>query len=183
MHKIHLHLLIPIALAVMPASLSASQIFTFVYSLPAPSPDYDDISAHGTLTTDDPNPVLNAYLITGISGVRTVNGTDESITGLIAPGGFGGNSNLLYYPGPLFLDSNGLSFTIANSAGGDGSGRVNVFSYPDGAFTEITATAWYGTFDATMAAATGTETPEPTSAMLLALGGTAILLLKFRRPA
>src|ERR1035437_392556 len=71
---------------------SAGSIFNFQYSLPAPDPSYDAISASGTLVADE---VPGGYLVVSISGTRTVNGIAEAITGLIGPLGYGGNSNLL----------------------------------------------------------------------------------------
>src|ERR1700723_1105729 len=49
------------------------------------------------------------YLITGITG--TVDG--QTITGLISPGGFNSNDNLLYYPPAPQLDATGVAFVIA----------------------------------------------------------------------
>jgi len=61
--------------------------------------------------------VSGNYLITGI--------TATGVTGLIAPGGFNGNDNLLFPSDPLVFDSKGFSFSAT-----DGSDQfdVNVFS-------------------------------------------------------
>ncbi|HEY2039925.1 MAG TPA: PEP-CTERM sorting domain-containing protein [Edaphobacter sp.] len=56
------------------------------------------------------------YQITGI--------TATGVTGLIAPGGFNGNDNLLFPSDPSVFDSNGFSFSAAN---GPDQFDVNVF--------------------------------------------------------
>jgi hypothetical protein len=83
----------------------------------------DGISSAGILTTGGV-PVGGAYAITDIQGLR--NGT--SISALLAPGSFGANDNLLYYPGP-YVDTpgfsyvaGGLNFNVANAITGCASG-------------------------------------------------------------
>jgi hypothetical protein len=145
---------------------SAGSVFDFQYSLPAPDPSYDSVSAFGTLFADV---VPGGYLIVGIEGTRVVNGTPEQITGLIDPGGFWGNSNLLYYPSDVLLDGNGLSFTT-DGLGNDGFGDVNLYSSVDYAgtlYTEAGSSVWYGTFSVT-------ETPEPSTMVLLTLGAAGL---------
>ena len=160
-----------LAVVVSSGPAYASAMFHFQYNLPAPEPGFLSVSGSGTLFTNDP--VNNVYLITGIQGTRTVDGTDEAITGLTPPGMFAGNSNLLYFMGMLFLDGDGMSFTVANSGGNDGYGNVNLFRNPNQGYTEIGDGIGYGTFVAFQAA---DPVPEPSSLLLvfLGIGGVAL---------
>ncbi len=102
------------------APAQAGQIFAFSYSLPAGTgPTPTAVSASGLFATTDLSG--GSYTVTGAWG--TWNGV--AITGVTAPGGFGGNDNLLFPSAPL-LDGNGLAFTV-NGSGDDGLGNVNVF--------------------------------------------------------
>lgn len=84
-----------------PAS-AATFLFTF---------DGTTIDASGTLTTEDTPTAQGGFLITGITG--TV-GT-AAITGLLAPGTFGGNDNLLFVGRDPLLSFGGFSFTADGS--------------------------------------------------------------------
>lgn len=153
---------------------SAGSVFTFQYSLPAPDPSFDSVEASGTLFTEN---VPGGYLIVGIEGTRVVDGVTEFINGLIAPGGFFGNSNILYYPDALLLDGDGLSFTTSG-AGNDGFGDVNLYSSVGSTgilYTEAGATVGFGTLSVTQV-----QAPEPSTAVLL-LAGTAGLCAWTRR--
>lgn len=99
-----------LASGALTAPCAAGSIFNFQYSIPAPNASFDAVSAIGTLLADE---VPSGYLVVGITGTRTVNDVPEAITGLIAPLGYAGNSNLFYYPNDPLLDVNGLSFTVA----------------------------------------------------------------------
>jgi hypothetical protein len=95
------------------------------------------VTASGLFATTDL--VGNSYTITGAWG--TWNGA--AITGLLAPGAFGGNDNLLFTSGPL-IDSNGLAFVV-NAGGDDGSGSVNVFyDSGQGGYTENSSNVGVG---------------------------------------
>jgi hypothetical protein len=142
---------------------SAGTTFSFQYSLPATDPTMDSVSASGTMSADG---VAGGYIITGIEGTRIVNGITEVINGLIAPGLFFGNTNMLFYPNAPLLDSDGLSFTTSG-AGDDGFGNVNLYSLAGGDFTEVGATIGSGTFSVA-------EIPEPSTLVLLALGAAAL---------
>jgi PEP-CTERM motif len=83
----------------------------------------DGIASAGILTATNA-PVDGAYTITGIQGLRN----DTAISGLLAPGAFGGNDNQLYYPSGPFVDvpgfsyaAGGLGYNVANGADGCGS--------------------------------------------------------------
>jgi hypothetical protein len=58
-------------------------------------------------------------LITSISGQASYGNNLYTISGLIPPGGFGGNDNLLYFPPPSlggYVDLYGLTITLNNDA-------------------------------------------------------------------
>jgi hypothetical protein len=103
------------------------------------------------------------YLITGISAT--------GVTGIIAPGGFNGNDNLLFPTNTQTLDANGFSFSAAN---GPDQFDVNVYNDGTGYFAffrdedNFTATLPI-TFDVTPATS---PVPEPSTLLLL---GTGIL--------
>ena len=96
------------------------------------------IASAGILTTTPP--VGGAYTITGIQGSRNVN----DIGGLLAPGTFGANDNLLFFPGGPFVDTagfsyqaGGLSYNVGNSATACGS--ANQYAETDTGFCPGTA--------------------------------------------
>lgn len=160
----------------------AGLILDFQYSLP-PAPEFGiTVTGTGQLTTGDYDPILGGYPVIGISGTRSVDGVPETITGLIPPGGFLGNTNVLYYPNPPYLDFGGLAFTVNNPNGGDdGAGNVNVYYDTDvQGYTEPSFLVGYGTFDVVPSAPPGDgEIPEP--AVVLLLGGGLIALGLYHR--
>jgi hypothetical protein len=103
----------------MSDSARADELFEFNYSLPGTGATPMPTSASGYLITSDPNggnyTVLDAF--------GTWNGL--AITGVAAPGTFGGNDNILNTADPFFT-LNGLSFSV-NGAGDNGAGLVNLF--------------------------------------------------------
>jgi hypothetical protein len=107
------------------------RILTFFnYSFPAPpNPGDYSISASGTLTVGNENPIGGGFPILSITGTRPVDGVDIEITGFLPPFGlteFDRNDNSLFYPGRPFLDFNGFSFMVDNpSLSDDGLGDVN----------------------------------------------------------
>jgi hypothetical protein len=79
----------------------------------------DGIASAGILTTTNA-PVGGGYTITDIQGLR--NGV--GISALLAPGSFGANDNLLFFPGPYVdvpgfsYQAGGLNYNVANAASG-----------------------------------------------------------------
>ena len=162
-----------ILLAAFAAPSRAAEVFTFQYLFNHAYDPAGFFSGSGTLTTDDLDPATNTYLITGVDGARTVSAfgstTTNTITGLLPPGGYAGNSNLLYAFAPWFLDEGGFSFTISDPTGGsDGMGRVNVYYFGYSSYSEAGAAAGFGNFTATLVQTP--EVPEPAVGVLVVCG-------------
>ncbi len=138
------------------SAAQAVQLFDFQYSFPSYEANGTAISASGTLTTTDLDPIKNNYTITEISGTRTVQGITETIIGLLSPGTYGINDNLLNASMPL-LTQNGFSYLVSGS-GEDGNGNVNVFysSFNEG-YSELSSDVDYGNFSVI----TRRSVPEP----------------------
>ncbi|WP_375468228.1 PEP-CTERM sorting domain-containing protein [uncultured Nostoc sp.] len=127
------------------SAAQAVQLFDFQYSFPSYEANGTAISTIGTLTTTDLDPVKNNYTITGITGTRTVKGITERIIGLLSPGTYGINDNLLNASPPL-LTQNGFAYLVSGS-GEDGNGNVNVFySSFNEAYSEFSSDVDYGSF-------------------------------------
>ena len=54
----------------------------------------------------------NEYILTSITGSETDGSNTHTITGLSS---YAGSDNLLYYPGPTYVDFGGISFFTANN--------------------------------------------------------------------
>ena len=104
------------------ANTASATTFAFTYDFPSSGPGGYSDSGAGTLTAIYDS-VSNDYNITAITGSTSHWGT---ILALAPPGTYAGNDNLLFYPTPPYLDSNGISFKVAG-VGEDGSGDVNVY--------------------------------------------------------
>ena len=148
------------------SAAQAVQLFDFQYSFPSHEPNSTVISASGILTTTELDPIKNNYTITEISGTRKAQGITETIIGLLSPGTYGINDNLLNASTPL-LTQNGFSYLVSRS-GEDGNGNVNVFysSFNEG-YSELSSDVDYGSFSVVPH-----PVPEPytVSGSLLALG-------------
>ena len=112
------------------------------------------------------------YTVTAISGDQ--NGS--MISGILSPGGYGGNDNLIYYPGsPNQVDVFGLGFSV-------GSTDYNLWFYPPG--------YWECSSDVTLGCGEGNSpqvesleidpTPEPGTLLLFASGLLGFLLCRKR---
>lgn len=135
-----------------PAS-AATFLFTF---------DGTTIDASGTLTTEDTPTAQGGFLITGITG--TV-GT-AAITGLLAPGTFGGNDNLLFVGRDPLLSFGGFSFTA------DGSNNIFATTQLTGGFGLLRpdGTIVAGRFSITPQQAGAIPEPGTWALMLLGFG-------------
>ena len=158
-------LALAIILTVGAANARADQTFTFSYSFPGTGGPLTLVTASGLLTTTDLNTNTNAYTILGISGKRVVNGTPQTIMGLLAPGSFGSNDNLLFAAAPM-LDVNGFTY-IVNGVGNSGA-DVNV--YYDAATTSYSENDPNIDYGPLFTITRVTTVPEPsTNALLLSL--------------
>jgi hypothetical protein len=151
------------AIALLMTSVASAAVFAFSYDIPATPSTPTAVMASGTLTAD-PTGTPGEFLVTAISGTR--NGEMIIPGGLIPPGGFASNNNLIFTTAP-HLTGNGLSYTVA-CTGDDGSGDVNVFfathsGVPFG-YTEFSNDVGFtSTF-------TLTAIPEPSTWVLMVLG-------------
>jgi hypothetical protein len=178
-----------IASLVLADNCLGGTVFDFQSTILAPNHSgfYQDVSASGTLTTANYDPGLGGYPVVDISGTRTVTVYDglgssttiqEQITGLLPVGGFS-NSNVLYYPGPPFLDFFGLGFTVDNALySDDGFGDVNLYFDPGtGKYTEPYYAVYLGDFSATPVVSSAAN-PEPSTALLVI--GALLIVRKWR---
>lgn len=149
-------LLSSLALLSVLAISASAHADTFDFSATGASGSF---SGSGTLTASSQGG--GQYLITDISGT--------GVTGLIAPGGFHGNDNLLFPTATPTLDSHGFSFTEVN---GPDRYDVNIFNNGSGysAFLDDEDN-FTQTVPVTFSIATA-ATPEPSTFILL---GTGIL--------
>lgn len=157
-----------VCLTIVGASSAAQaiQLFDFQYSFPSYEENGTAISASGIFTTTDLDPINNNYTITDISGTRIAQGITEKIIGLLSPGEYGINDNLLNANPPL-LTKNGFSYLVSGN-GEDGMGNVNVFysSFNEG-YSEFSSDVDFGNFSVTPR-----YVPEPYTigGLLLAFG-------------
>jgi hypothetical protein len=124
------------------------------------------------------------YIITGITGTRTVDGgTAETITGLLPPGTFpmsgSPNDNHIRVGIEPLLSFNGFAFTV-NGPGDDGMGDVDIFYRPGPAkYFEDSSLFGGGTFTDSLVPVP--EPMPPTLAMLALFG--AVGWWRRKRPA
>jgi hypothetical protein len=164
-----------LSLLLSASALTASaDTFNFSYSVtvePAGIPDM----ASGTLTATF-DPIANDYNVTAITGTTSAWG---AITGLISPGGYEFNDNLLSYPAQPYLDFSGISFTVTG-AGDTGTGQVNFFGFQGDYFEYQGNPTVPGTATITPAVS---GVPEPASGTLLLTGIGGIGAAFWRRRA
>ena len=114
-----------LAATCMATPASAAQ-FLFDYSGEG---EFGTDNVTGTLTVADTANQFGGSLITGISG--TINGI--AIDGLLAPGAFQRNDNLLFPNNPILLSFDGFSFsaggTQQNIFGAGGAGEIYALAF------------------------------------------------------
>lgn len=153
-----LPVLVLFPLSLFPLS-QAARADTFSYTLNGGASGF---SGTGTLT-GNPSSTAGADLITAITGT--------GVTGLISPGAYAGNNNLLFATSTPIFDSHGLAFTDQNTSG---VYEVNLHSVGTSYFATITDN---DNFTATLPvqfSITSAVTPEPSTFALL---GTGLLSL------
>ena len=116
------------------------------------------------LFTANPTGTAGQYLLVGfLSGT-----TDGSaVTNVLAPNGFAGNDNLLFFPATLgsYLDVDGVSFQLANG------NLVNIFfSGSDYILFDVGSNGGFDTLTSLTVTPVTSTTPEPRSLLLLATG-------------
>lgn len=149
-------LLSSLALLSVLAIAASAHADTFNFSATGSSGPF---SGSGTLTATSEG--SGEYLITDITGT--------GVTGLIAPGDFHGNDNLLFPTATPTLDAHGFSFTEVN---GPDHYMVNIFNDGSGYFAYLDdEDNFTQTVPVTFSLATA-ATPEPSTLVLL---GTGIL--------
>jgi hypothetical protein len=118
------------------------------------------------------NDGVGVYTITSITG-GTQNGLSIS---LLPPSGYGGNDNLLYYPGtPLVFDFPGVSFN-------DGTDSFNIYNN-GGLYFECSSasTVCEGGDGLQLTSLSVTPTPEPRTFLLVLPAFLAFLFFAFRK--
>jgi len=147
-------LLSSLALLSALAISAAAHADTFNFSATGSSGSF---SGSGTLTASPQGG--GDYLISAITGT--------GVTGLIAPGGFHGNDNLLFPAATPTLDAHGFSFTDVN---GPDHFDVNIFNNGTGYFAFLDdEDNFTQTVPVTFTLATA-ATPEPSTFILLGSG-------------
>jgi hypothetical protein len=135
---------------------AAAHADTFDFSATGSSGGF---SGSGTLTASPQGG--GDYLISGITGT--------GVTGLIAPGGFNGNDNLLFPAATPTLDAHGFSFTDVN---GPDHFNVNIFNNGNGYFAFLNDEDNFTQTVPVNFSLASAATPEPSTFILL---GTGIL--------
>ena len=143
---------------------AAAHANTFDFTISAAA---DGLSGSTSGTLDATSLSQGGFLIDGMTG--------HDVTGILAPGSFHFNDNLISASG--LLDAFGFAFTDVNS---HGTFQVDIFQTLSGAFAAIKGTDGINTTIPITLSITAV-TPEPSSILLLATGLFGVLILARKR--
>jgi hypothetical protein len=170
------------ALALAPVVAGTAANATVLYSFSYSTLPDATISASGFGTFTTPDGGTSPFTVTGITGGETYNGIGDTITGPVSP--YAGADNLLYYPGPPFVDFPGISFSTISS--GDfnlyydpsnlGSWVLSSFNAPVGYPNGLSPIDLQVTQLASVA-----PVPEPATWAMMLLGFCGLGFLAYRR--